>query len=172
MVWVDFAVQVGAYVAAAVAVAAVVHATMGRHALAVGTLVAVTAVAVGILIPKYRDAVRRSDALRETYAGLTEESARGKCVADQGAEAELPFIAWVEQHVPDDALFVVEGGPLDLACLTYQWLPRRPAVGSEAERAWRVSFADERPAEAETDPSRVERFAAGRWLVRPPEGTQ
>ena len=169
MVWVDFGIQVGAYVLAAVAVAAILRAATGRNALAVGTLVAITALTVAILIPKYRDAVRRSDSLRQMYAGETEEAARGKCIADKGAQAELPFIQWVADQVPDDALFVVEGGPLDLGCLTYQWLPRRPAVGSEAADAWRVSFSEARPPEARSDPERVEQFAPGRWLVRPEE---
>ena len=46
MVWVDFGIQVGAYVLAAVAVAAVLRAATGRNALAVGTLVAITALTV------------------------------------------------------------------------------------------------------------------------------
>ena len=167
MVWVDFGIQVGAYVLAAVAVAAILRAATGRNALAVGTLVAITALAVGSLVPRYRDAVRRADGLREVYAGTTEESARGKCVADKGAEAEMPFIQWVAGRIPEDALFVVQDSSLDLGCLTYQWLPRRPAVGDEAANAWLVSFSEKRPAETRTDPDRVERFAPGRWLVRP-----
>jgi hypothetical protein len=171
MIWVSLGVQVAAYVLAGVVAAALIRERPGGYRLAVGAVLGITCVAVALLVPAYKGGVERLADIRSGYSGLTDDEARARCMEERGVPLERPFAWWVRDRVPTDAFFTVRGAPVDTACLTYIWLPRRPATEAEdLARAWEVVFAEKPPPETRTSPDRVEKFAPGRWLIRPAEG--
>ena len=132
--------------------------------------VAVPVAALGATLPvKLRDSGHALDQQRQTYAGTAEQTAREKCLNDNGRPDLVDSLAFARERIPEDARFYV-ASTHSVACMMVNLFPRRPVRAADLDpaRDWQVidrkipaRLRGALPEPGDADP-------AGRYLVHSP----
>jgi hypothetical protein len=97
----------------------------GRNRLTAGAIVAVAALAAGA-VPMVLESLHALDEQRTASAGVSEQAARTKCLADASRPDLAAAVGRLEREVPPTARFQLVPPSSVVPCLAFALLPRRP----------------------------------------------
>jgi hypothetical protein len=108
-------------------VAALTRRGVGRAPLGLGVAAVVAVLFAMAALTSTGDTANGITDIRRTASVGDERAAREKCLTDGGNAGQIRFVRAVRRLTSARAVYAPLGNPIDLGCLAFNLLPRRPA---------------------------------------------